>query len=410
MIRRMLILFLALVLTVNADAQAVATSRIGSEIAAVVKSKIAARGFSASDPRFGGTVSAIGSAVVQIATAVVVTGTAPAWGTVLASAAISGVVGYGILALTNWLFNADGTVTYTPSGPVFVPIPGQSWVWLGDGSKGWPLDSNNGSMEFCGDFYPPGGAVFELVGSANYICTIRTKHNGVVSQMAMNTLGWLRTVADPNYKPAGSGNTQPVTEPVAKALQSLSEADKAKPLPAKVVADIADAAFRKAASQPGYNGVPYSMSDPITAADVENFRAANPTFPVATIGDLAGTISTSDPLGQASSSPSTGTPVNPAASAPLMNLGADPGIGSPKLEATPTGEQILQPLKQLMPDLRNFQVPAHQATCPRATFNLFGKTVVMDGHCTVLEGVRGELYNAMVLVFLLAALFIVLSA
>lgn len=410
MIRRICVLFLALVLAVNANAQAVPASRIGAEVAAVVKSKIAARGFAANDPRFGGTVSAVGSAVIQIATAVVVTGTAPAWGSVLATAVIAGAVGYGIQALTNWIFKADGTVTYTPSGPVFVPVPGQTWVWLGDGSKGWPLDSNNGSMEFCGDFYPPGGSSFELLGSANYNCTIRTKHNGVVSQIAMNTLGWLRTVADPNYKPAGSGNTKPVTEPAAKALQSLSEADKAKPLPAKVVADMADAAFRQAASQPGYSGVPYSMSDPITEADVASFRAANPTFPTATIGDLAETISATDPLGQASSSPATGTPVNPAASAPLLNLGADPGIGSPKLEATPTGEQILQPLKQLMPDLRNFQVPAHQATCPKATFNLFGKTVVMDGHCTVLEGVRGELYNAMVLVFLLAALFIVLSA
>jgi hypothetical protein len=69
----------------------------------------------------------------------------------------------------------------------------------------------------------------------------------------------------------------------------------------------------------------------------------------------------------------TGTPTNPAASAPLVNLGSDPGIGSPSLEATPTGAQILQPLTQLMPDLKNFQVPAHQAVCPKPSFDLFGK-------------------------------------
>ena len=152
------------------------------------------------------------------------------------------------------------------------------------------------------------------------------------------------------------------------------------------------------------------MSDPITEADVSAFRAANPTFPVSTVGDLAQPLSATDPLGQAAASSSTGTPVNPAASSPLVNLGADPGIGSPNLEATPTGAQILQPLTQLMPDLRNFQVPAHVATCPKPSFDLFGKTVVMDGQCTVFENIRGELYNAMVLAFLLVALFIVLSA
>lgn len=410
MIRRIFILFLALTLAANANSQALPVSRIGAEIAAVIKSKIAARGFAANDPRFGGTVSAVGSAVIQIASAVVVGGTAPAWGSVLATAVIAGAVGYGIQALVNWMFNPDGTVTYTPSAPAFVPIPGQTWAWLGDGSRGWPLDDTNGSMEFCGYFYPPSDTTFELLGSANNNCTIRTRHNGVVSQASMYSLGWLRTVADPNYKPPGSGSAQPVTQPAAQALQALSDADKAKPLPAKVVADLADAAFRQAASQLGYSGVPYSMSDPITEADVSAFRAANPTFQVATVGDLAATISPSDPLGQASSSPSTGTPVNPAASSPLLNLGSDPGIGSPNLEATPTGAQILQPLTQLMPDLRNFQVPAHLATCPKPSFNLFGKTVVMDGQCTVFESVRGELYNAMVLTFLLIALFVVLSA
>lgn len=409
MIRRFLLLILTLTISVNSGAQALPASRIGAEIAAVVKSKVAARGFAANDPRFGGTVSAVGTAVVQIATAVVVTGTAPAWGTVLATALIAGAVGYGIQVLTNWIFNSDGTVTYTPAGPVFVPSPDGAWIWKGDGSKGWPLDSNNGSMEFCLSMYPPGGAIFNVVSSSNRQCVLSSPFYEGQQYGDMANLGWLRNFPDPNYVPPNSGGGQPVTQPASKALQALSDTDKAKPLPPKVIADLADAAFRHAASQPGYAGVPYSMADPITEADVAAFRAANPAFQPATIGDLAAGISPTDPLGE-SNSPTTGTPTNPAASSPLLNLGSDPGIGAPTLESTPTGVQILQPLRQLMPDLRNFQVPSHQAVCPKPTFELFGKAVVMDGQCTLLESVRGELYNAMVLAFVLVALLIVLSA
>lgn len=409
MIRNFLLLALALTITVNASAQAVPASRIGAEIAGVVKSKVAARGFAANDPRFGGTVSAIGTAVVQIATAVVVTGTAPAWGSVLATALIAGAVGYAIQALTNWIFNSDGTVTYIPAGPVFVPSPEGSWIWRGDGSKGWPLDSNNGAMEFCLEIWPPGGVVFNVVSSSNRQCVLTSPFYQGLQYADMANVGWLRNVPDPNYVPPDTGNGQPVTVPASTALQSLSEVDRSKPLPPKVIADLADAAFRHAASQPGYAGIPYSMADPITEADVAAFRAANPTFQPATIGDLAAEISPTDPLGE-TTSPTVGTPTNPAASSPLLNLGADPGIGSPNLESTPTGTQILQPLRQLVPDLRNFQVPAHQAVCPKPTFEMFGKSIVMDGQCAILEGVRGELYNAMVLAFVLVALLIVLSA
>lgn len=426
MIRRLLLLFLMFTMVVNASAQALPVSRIGAEVAAVVKSKIASRGFAANDPRFGGTVSAVGSVVIQLATAVVVGGTAPAWGSLLATALIAGAVGYGIQALANWLFNSDGTVTYTPPSTGGAPQPNQRWVWITFHSgevKGYPLvdpDMNTpgafGSAEVCHAFFDSQVAFYVFYGVSQYGCWV--KLGQVWGDRAGETVHWtfssmmayVSSDPDPNYKPPGSGSTQPVTKPAAEALQALSEAEKAKPLPAKVIADLADAAFRQAASQPGYDGVPYALSDPITEADVAAFRAANPTFEVATIGDLAAPISGSDPLGQGANAPSTGTPVNPAASSPLLNLGSDPGIGTPNLEATPTGMQILQPLRQLMPDLRNFQVPSHQAVCPKPTFELFGKAVVMDGQCTILEGVRGELYNAMVLAFVLVALLIVLSA
>lgn len=419
MIRSFMLMLLAFSILGSAHSQALPASRIGAEVAAVVRAKVAARGFAANDPRYGATVSAVGSAVIQIATAVVVTGTAPAWGTVLATAVVAGVIGYGIQALTNWIFNSDGTATYTPpSGPIFIPGPNQRWIWYEAIGKGYPmLDDGNGglgSAEFCQAYFK-GDPQWVFASSSQYACFM--KYSGPPwgdpsappTRWPMGNIGYITDRPDPNYEPPG-GNPQPVRKPAAEALQALSTSERAIPLPPKVIADLADAAFRTAASQPNYDGVPYSMADPITEADVAAFRAANPSFQPATVGDLASNISLTDPLGQGSVIPATGTPTNPAASSPLLNLGVDPGIGSPNLESTPTGAQILQPLTRLLPDLRNFQVPAHQSVCPKPSFELFGKTVAMDGQCTILEGVRGELYNAMILAFVLVALLIVLSA
>lgn len=418
MIRKLIVFFLVFSFSLFANSQAL-PSRIGAEVSAVVKTKVASRGFAVNDPRFGATVTAVGGAIVQIATGVVITGTAPAWGTVLATVVVAGAVGYAVQALANWMFNPDGTVTHTPpTGPIFVPGQGQQWVWNESVNKGFPLLDDGkqglGSMEFCQSRFK-GDPQWTVLSSSGFACFTKFTGppwgdpNAPATRWSIYSLGAVGTKPDPTYQPPGSGD-EPSTKPASEALQALSPDEKAKPLPAKVIADLANAAFKQAASQPGYAGVPYSMSDPITESDVLAFRAANPSFQTATVGDLAANIPLSDPLGQVSSNPSTGSPVNPAASSPLTNLGSDPGIGSPNLESTPTGIQILQPLSGLMPDLRNFQVPAHQALCPKPTFEILGKSIVMDGQCTILEGVRGELYNAMVLVFLLIALFIVLSA
>ena len=80
------------------------------------------------------------------------------------------------------------------------------------------------------------------------------------------------------------------------------------------------------------------------------------------------------------------------------------------LEPTPTARQILQPLLDLFPDFRSFVVPSHQATCPKPTFNVFGKQVVMDAHCTISEEQRSALYAVMAAVWAMTAAFIILRA
>ena len=124
------------------------------------------------------------------------------------------------------------------------------------------------------------------------------------------------------------------------------------------MADTINKAWQKAAMDPTYQGVPYSYSDPVTAADVSAWQASNPaSYP--TVQDLLsqavnpatgsvpvtapGTGTVTPPV----TNPGTGTTVNVT-----LDLGPNPGIQTPGLEATPTGSQILAPLMNMMPGLK----------------------------------------------------------
>lgn len=97
-----------------------------------------------------------------------------------------------------------------------------------------------------------------------------------------------------------------------------------------------------------------------------------------------------------------------------VDLGPDPNTPPPNLEATPTIEQIVGPLLNLMPDLRNFALPGHSSECPTAhlQWSLFGRTFdyTMDTQCVLIEENRGLIQAAMMVVWTLCATFIVLRA
>ncbi len=186
----------------------------------------------------------------------------------------------------------------------------------------------------------------------------------------------------------------------------------------------------KAAAQPNYQGLPYSITQPVTAADVSGWTSTNPTG-VPTIGDLlvpasnpgvsvvpispTVTVSpapTPTPSQQPdpNTNPGTGiTNVN-VVNNPRIDMGADPMTPDPTMETTPTSWQILAPLTSLFPELRNFQTPAHSSECPKPTFQIFQKSIVMDSHCTIAEQFRPQITSVMLTVWILVSLFIVLSA
>jgi hypothetical protein len=215
------------------------------------------------------------------------------------------------------------------------------------------------------------------------------------------------------------------------ALPEIKPETLHAPMDATLLADLVNKGWQMAAAKPGYAGEPYPVSNPVTATDVMTWKNANlSTYPV--LDDLLrrpqnpaidtnGVPISPNVSAGSTSNPNTGNPASGnvnvintpnvnVLSMPQVNLGADPATPLPTLENTPTGAEILSPLTGLFPELRSFQSPAHSGVCPKPIFDIFGKSILMDSHCTIAEQNRSAIGAVMLVAWLLVALRILLSA
>ncbi|WP_334018139.1 hypothetical protein [Burkholderia orbicola] len=230
----------------------------------------------------------------------------------------------------------------------------------------------------------------------------------------------------------------PLTSPDLGSLyQRINPGTLSEPLDAATLASITNNTWQQAAAQPGYDGLPYSPVQPVTASDVQPWIDANRnTAP--TVGDLFSPAAapgqtvvisptvqpgqvqnpgTNTGTGNAGTGTGTGPNVN-VVNTPNVNvtnkvsvdLGTDPTVGSPTLESIPTIAMILQPLLNLLPDLKAWVVPAHSSHCPEPSIDLLSKTFKMTAHCDLAEQNRTTITSLSLAGFAIAALFIVLAA
>ncbi|MBJ9655361.1 hypothetical protein I5588_12470 [Burkholderia multivorans] len=213
----------------------------------------------------------------------------------------------------------------------------------------------------------------------------------------------------------------------------LSPASLSQPLDPLTLAQLTNQTWQQAANQPGYQGLPYSVTQPISYQDVQPWAVANPSA-VPNIGDLfrpatdpgvstvtisptvqPGSVSTADPGSNPSVTPGSNVNVVNTPNVNVVNkvsvdLGADPGVASPSLEATPTISMILSPLLNLLPDLKHWSVPSHGAACPKPSFSVLGHSFTLTVQCDLAESNRTAIYTAFAAMFTVAALFVVLRA
>lgn len=391
----------------------------------IIQAAGASRGYVPSDPRTYKTMYHVGRQVVAGAaaagTAILIGGTAPAWGTALAMAALSAAVYYavdlGIDALVQWAFNSDGTINVTGTAQVSAgytnlncdssdPTYGTyaTYNWCGAGQ------SNNPDLQITTCSSEP---------NPTLVCTGNYSQTGATRQ-ATSWADGLTLLPNIQTNTSNQSINSPF-QSLDQAAALLSPQQLAQPVSPEALAMMVNEYWRQAAAEPGYDGIPYPASNPVTSAEVQAWAQANPGS-VPTVQSLVTPVSnpSTDLVPSISTQPSTPvTPVtsptpptatNPAQDQPEINLGVDPNIGAPGLEATPTAQMILQPLLSLLPDMKSYVVPGHTGDCPRPVIQVFESSILMDQHCTLFEQQRALMYAAGLLAFSLAALFIVLSA
>jgi hypothetical protein len=213
----------------------------------------------------------------------------------------------------------------------------------------------------------------------------------------------------------------PITKTPSQAIADIPYADAYKNLNPTIIAAIADRAWQQAASKPNYDGLPYSSSNPITASDVTSFVTSNPTLQP-TVSDFvrlepsspsdpsAFSLPTYYPAGTAPVDPITGTGPGTGTSTTTVDLGPDPAVAAPSLETPPTPQEILDPILNLLPSFKSFDASIPAGACPMPAFSLFGNTITLQAHCTIIDEIKPILKGAMSFAWAAIAAFIILSA
>ena len=222
------------------------------------------------------------------------------------------------------------------------------------------------------------------------------------------------SIGEVPYSPA------PPAQDIWEASDAISSAYHSQPVTSEAIAQTTDDLWKDAASQPGYQGLPYDIYDPITTSDAQAVRDAD-TAKWPKVSDLLRPVSTGATTGTTldtvpipGNTAANGGPVtNPGTSTgtgEAVNLGTDPGIPAPALEATPTASAIIAPLRTAFPGLKNWSVPAHTAACPKDSFTVWNKTYTIEAHCQFFEERRSQIGAALLAAWVLLSLIIVLRA
>lgn len=373
-----------------ACAQALPVSSMQKAVSTLIQNKAIKRGFAANDPRIASTLQTAGSGIAGAATAAAVITlagvTAPAWITAGLTVGLGVLFAAGIdLAIDGikLLLNSDGSVSGqgTSSGPLV--SGGAYWVFRVGGGIGY------GSTALAAVY-----AARPFIGNKPVRCTPNSFTPNTSSceyldgKFADGKENWLG-LGSANYLPSGSpcssvngacrDDASPVVIPSEvikysnfnEAVSKLSSEQRTMPVNPQIVAALADSAWKQAASQPGYAGLPYDASNPISAADAAALQQSSPTtWP--TVGDVVSPQENSTGGGSPWSLPDSNASTPPAA-------GGNAG-GDPPTETGPTIDWTIPSFGDQIPkqSVVSSFVPtvfAAPTGCPAPiTFQMFGKS------------------------------------
>lgn len=418
---------------------------VGNTISAALQRRAVLRGLVPNDPRYVSTTSAVSAVLSGALTGVAaVAAGATLWPAV---AAIGASVAISLAAdgLKKWLFNGDGTVT-VPAAPAPAGYSSGTYTIMTVQGFGTVIGNKVSVLAWFNATvmpanYPP--SVWGVVTRDRILCAPPANVSGggtsalchpqydsdydiydFVDVTGTNALpssevcpgGYFSTSTNTCVGGGGASPGGPVTKPMKQATdEDLTPLEKAQPVSPELMTAIVNQSWQTAAAQPGYQGMPYDPADPITPRELETQRTESPTTwpPLGDVLSPAEIPATTTkpatvpvPTARGTVTPSASAP----AGAPKIDLGTDPGIGPPSLGAPPSGPEILSPLTNLMPEFKHFSVPGHASTCPTPSMDLYGKHLVLDGHCNLIENNKATLQTIMLLVWVFLSIRLILSA
>lgn len=469
----------------------VANFVVNRAVGGIITRVAAARGFAANDPRILTTMNAAGAQLSVVNTAATVAGVgfaiagAPVWLGIAASLGVL-AVGAAIVAGNTTISMDAGKITIAqplPAGPAYAPVATTSTNgWSLAAAEGVPVYRTSTCLSndaWCSAFPTRPTTTANFTYSAGTVVLMAAtlaqldRHANLTKSYSYPQFGenwtvshyWVpnadgtdsslfRRAAGQEYvydSATGSYMLKPFdrsqatssyisVSPASKPLvssslntiyPSIGAAAAAEPVPDSTLAKLVDQAWKNAAAQPGYEGLPYTAVNPVTAAEVQPWTAANPQA-VPKIADLLTPasnpntqvvpISPTVTVGTSPTPTPTPTPTGTAdvnvVNTPNVNvtnqisvdLGPNPNTAAPGVPTPPTAQVIFQPFLDLVAPLINYQPPALAGECPRPVFHILGNEITMSSHCDIAENNRGAIQSIMLVVFLIGAVTIVFSA
>jgi hypothetical protein len=392
----------------------------------------------------------VGTTAAAVTGGLLAAATAPGWAGIAIVATVSTVIGYavnlGINSLVKWWFRDDQKIDVSgdssTANSTEMVQGGQYWK-----SSGFPREITGGNGEAVarqnyddrrslpGNSYmaetPTCTTYTTGSGSPTVSCNgygLATRYPSGAPTSCPATKFAINNVCT-DYAPTVFAEPRTAPKTLKEAIDAIPAADKTKPVNPAIIAALANQLWKQAASKPDYQGMPYNYANPITTEDVDQWQKANPDY-YPTVDDFVKPNPTETSTGSPWSLPVSGQPVgtpngtpsaptgttNPAVPvgtttpAPVVNLGADPGLTAPSLETPPTPAEILAPILNLMPALKNFRPNTQAGTCPTPSFQFLGSTQTLTAHCTLIQNNKSIMQAAMGFAWAVMALFIVLSA
>lgn len=461
--RRALLAFVLTFFTVHALQPAEAyrlpfPGKVNNLMMTVVKSRAARMGLAETDPRIAATVAGMGSAATDIAiggAAALAFGTPIGWGGILLGAVV--VAGITYLSLNNetkvtktdsGVYMDLSTLNQAPTGKVWsasnacygrtmeqaaacslavLSQTEKAGIQGGNSPyyKPWQLQScalRSGSTTSgtCPSARP---AMPELSLAAETGATSTSLIN--MSSIPTCASGMWRNTSTcfddkSAYKPGYGTPVNPYVFP-----DYLPQEELDKPASPDLMAKVANRLWQDGANKTGYAGIPYSMTDPITATDMDTIRQANPdawpdvadlTAPVASGATAGANPFPNVPIPATGTGTVTdpGTGTNPGTNpgtGTQVDLGPNPGTPAPDVGTdTPTASSIVDPLFDWFPSISGMSLSIPAGECPTDQLDMWGQHLVLDQHCAFIERYRAIIAAAMLAVWTMAAATVLLRA